>query len=144
MPSPSEHLAQLPALDECPEPPLEDQQALNDTRPTWPYSQPVICCAFPDRPFELMLQSECSALGVATFEWPDWEAEHGCVRPSSRQSEDPPVCCFYTDRSYLRNVIQAKHSECISSGNDVFHAVPLTWCVPQCSCVGRRPFHAEG
>lgn len=114
-------------MGECPELPEEEQKALNDTRATWPYAQPVVCCAFPDRPFELMLESECTAIGAVKFEWPIWEADYGCIRPPSRQDQDPPVCCFFTDNGYLRSVKQSTYTECIAASSELFDAVPLNW-----------------
>lgn len=128
MASPAE-VSQMPPLGECPEPPARAGTSVNVESPqTWPY-EPVelICCAVPDRPFELMSEDECKLLGHSKFEWPIWEAEYGCVRPSSRRIEDPEVCCFFTDRTYLRSVVQKPYSECVLSSNHGLNAVPLTW-----------------
>lgn len=126
----TEQLAQTPPLGECPEVPLEQQleQQQVEVRQTWPYD-PVhlICCALPDQPFQVMSQEECTSLGHVTFEWPIWEGENGCVRPPSKQDEDPEVCCFLTDRTYLRSVVQKKYTECVLTNNEVTQAVPLTW-----------------
>lgn len=137
MSSPSQ-LEQVISLDLCPELSVEQQQqqsALNATRQRWPYSQPVVCCALIDRPFELMTEGECIAIRASKFEWPLWEGENGCVRPPSEQSPDTPVCCFFTDRRYLRSVTQESYSECVSSGDEVLNAVPLTWCGPLFVCI---------
>jgi hypothetical protein len=60
--------------------PAAERSPLVETRSTWPYAAPVICCALPDRPFELMSESECTGIGGTPFVWPTWEAEYGCVR----------------------------------------------------------------
>lgn len=89
----------------------------------YPYPDGLICCAFRDRPFEIMPEARCHQASAQALQWPKWEAEHGCVAPPD-SGPNHPICCLTMIGDQVTDVKQLPFRMCPSSDQ----AMPFSWC----------------
>lgn len=89
----------------------------------YPYPDGHVCCAFRDRPFEVMSEARCLQASAKALNWPTWEARNGCMAPPDN-GLDSPICCLTMHGNEVTDVNLVPLHECPSSGK----MMPFAWC----------------
>ena len=116
-----------------PEAPSAEVALLECQRKTWnpapaapipyPYPNGDICCAFHDRPFDVMSEDACIQQRAKPLNWPKWELDHGCIAPPNT-GPDRPVCCLTAHSNQVTDVTLLPFHLCPHGDN----TIPRAWC----------------